>query len=44
VALWARNLADEEYNTEVIQIISGLVDALYRAPPRTYGVEFGYRW
>jgi len=44
VALWARNLADEEYNTEVIPIISGLVDALYRAPPRTYGVEFGYRW
>jgi iron complex outermembrane receptor protein len=44
VALWSRNLTDKEYNSEVIPIISGLVDALYRAPPRTYGIEFGYRW
>ncbi len=44
VALWSKNLTDKSYNTEVIPILPGLVDALWRAQPRTYGVEFGYNW
>ena len=44
VAVWSRNLTDKAYNTEVIPILPGLVDALWRAQPRTLGIEFGYNW
>ncbi|MBM4231355.1 MAG: TonB-dependent receptor [Gammaproteobacteria bacterium] len=44
VAAWSRNLTDKAYNAEVIPILPGLVDALWRAPPRSFGVEFGYNW
>ena len=44
VAGWADNLFDKRYNAEVIPILTGTVDALYRAQPRTYGVELSYRW
>ncbi|MEO0410484.1 MAG: TonB-dependent receptor [Pseudomonadota bacterium] len=38
IALWARNLNDEEYNIESIPLLSALA-ATYRAVPRSYGVE-----
>jgi iron complex outermembrane receptor protein len=44
VAVWGRNLTDKAYNSEVIPILPGLVDALWRAQPRTFGIEFGYNW
>lgn len=44
VALWGRNLTDKAYNAEVIPILPGLVDALWRAQPRTFGIELGYKW
>ena len=42
VALWGRNLADEEARANVIEFLGGDV-SLYN-PPRTYGIELGYRW
>lgn len=42
VALWGRNLTDEEARANVIEFLGGDV-GLYN-PPRTYGVEFGYRF
>jgi iron complex outermembrane recepter protein len=44
VAIWSRNLTDKAYNAEVIPILPGLVDALWRAQPRSFGIEFGYNW
>lgn len=44
IAVWSRNLTDKAYNAEVIPILPGIVDALWRAQPRTLGVEFGYKW
>jgi iron complex outermembrane recepter protein len=44
VAGWAKNLFDKRYNAENIPILPGLVDALYRAPPRTFGAEIRYRF
>ena len=41
LALWGRNLADEEARANVIEFLGGDV-SLYN-PPRMYGVEFGYR-
>lgn len=42
VALWGRNLADEEARANVIEFLGGDI-ALYMQP-RSYGVEFAYRW
>ncbi len=42
IALWGRNLADEEARANVIEFLGGDV-SLYN-PPRTYGLELGYRW
>ncbi|GAB5412753.1 MAG: TonB-dependent receptor [Congregibacter sp.] len=42
VALWGRNLADEEARANVIEFLGGDV-SLYN-PPRMYGVEFAYRF
>ena len=42
VALWGRNLADEEARANVIEFLGGDV-SLYN-PPRTYGLELAYRW
>jgi iron complex outermembrane receptor protein len=44
VAIWSRNLTDKAYNSEVIPILPGLVDALWRAQPRSFGIELGYNW
>jgi iron complex outermembrane receptor protein len=38
VALWARNLFDEEYNNDAVVILP-VAHAVYRAPDRSYGVE-----
>jgi len=37
--LWSRNLGDEEYNAEFSP--GGFV---FKAKPRRYGVDFGYRF
>ena len=42
VALWGRNITDEEARANVIEFLGGDV-SLYN-PPRTYGVEFAYRF
>lgn len=42
LALWGRNLTDEEPRANVIEFLGGDV-SLYN-PPRTYGVEVGYRF
>lgn len=42
VALWGRNLTDEEARANVIEFLGGDV-SLYN-PPRTYGLEVGYRF
>lgn len=42
MALWARNLGDEESRVNVIEFLGGDI-SLYN-PPRTYGVELAYRW
>jgi len=41
-ALWGRNLTDEDARANVIEFLGGDM-SLYN-PPRTYGVEFGYRF
>lgn len=42
MALWARNLGDEESRVNVIEFLGGDM-SLYN-PPRSYGVELAYRW
>lgn len=42
MALWGRNLSDEETRANVIEFLGGDM-SLYN-PPRTYGVELAYRW
>jgi len=42
VALWGRNLTDEDIRANVIEFLGGDV-SLYN-PPRTYGVEVAYRF
>ena len=46
VALWSRNLTDEEYFDDVYQIQALLVGSISRfyAPPRTYGGEVTFRF
>lgn len=42
IALWGRNLTDEDYRANVIEFLGGDV-SLYN-PPRMYGLEVGYRF
>lgn len=43
ISVWAENLLDEKYNAEHIVLLPG-VGALWRAPERTFGVQFDYRF
>lgn len=38
VTLWSKNLFDERYNAEDIPLLS-IVNAVYKAPPRSFGIE-----
>ena len=42
VALYGKNLTDEEYRNHVIPFLGD--DVSFFAPPRTYGLEFGYQF
>jgi iron complex outermembrane receptor protein len=48
LALWGKNLSDERYNSDVIVIFTGdplpFTQAVFKAPPRTYGIELSMRW
>jgi iron complex outermembrane receptor protein len=52
LSIWGRNLSDERYNSDIIVIFDdpanppGLpfTQAVFKAPPRTYGVEIGVRF
>lgn len=43
VAIWSKNLNNEKYNAEHIVLLP-FAGALFRAPERTYGVDFSYRF
>jgi iron complex outermembrane receptor protein len=43
VRAFAKNLLDEDYNAFVVGQ-AGLNDQASPAPPRTYGVEFGFKF
>jgi iron complex outermembrane receptor protein len=43
VAVWGKNLTDKRYNSEHIVLLP-FAGALFRAAPRQYGVEVGYRF
>ena len=43
VALWARNLFDEHYNSDAVVILP-VAHAVFRAPDRTYGIEARYNF
>jgi len=45
IAAWVKNLADEEYDIYAINLQAGLgFDTFVTGPPRTYGLELGYRF
>ena len=47
LALWAKNLGDLDYHSEVITILTDpavLTQAVHKAPPRTWGLEFEFRF
>ncbi len=48
LSLWGKNLTDERYNSDVIVIFDGtplpFTQAVFKAPPRTYGVELSVRF
>lgn len=48
LALWGKNLTDKRYNADVIVIFTGdplpFTQAVFKAPPRTYGVELSVRF
>jgi iron complex outermembrane receptor protein len=44
VALWGKNLGDEEYFTGGFDIVGLTIANAYMNVPRTYGVEFRYRF
>ncbi|HYC04987.1 MAG TPA: TonB-dependent receptor [Azospirillaceae bacterium] len=48
LALWGKNLTDERYNSDVIVIFEGdplpFTQAVFKAPPRTYGIELSVRF
>ena len=45
VSLWAKNLTDKEYDGYAINLQAGFgFDYFQQGPPRTYGLEFTYRY
>ncbi|CAA0111378.1 Colicin I receptor [Zhongshania aliphaticivorans] len=45
LSLWAKNLMDEEYDGYAINLQAGFgFDYFQQGPPRTYGLEFTYRY
>jgi iron complex outermembrane receptor protein len=42
-ALWSRNLSNKKYNSDVVPLLP-VLQAVYRAFPRTYGAEVTYRF
>jgi len=42
IALWGKNLTDEEYFADSVANVSG--HRVLYAPPRTYGVDFGFKF
>lgn len=45
VAVWSKNLADEEYRTSVVDLQATFgFDYSHIGAPRTYGAEFTYRF
>ena len=44
LALWAKNLFDEEYATYAVDLASTRRTLRTFGYPRTYGIEFNYRW
>ena len=45
VSLWGKNLSDEEYDGYAINLQAGFgYDYFQQGPPRTYGLEFSYRF
>jgi iron complex outermembrane recepter protein len=44
VALWGKNLSDEEYLTSVFDLEQYGTAYFRYAMPRTYGIEFSYSW
>ncbi len=44
VALWVKNLADEEYKTSAIDLSSFGYDYAHIGAPRTFGVDFRYNF
>jgi iron complex outermembrane recepter protein len=38
ISLWSRNLFDENYNSDAVVILP-VAHAVFRAPPRSYGIE-----
>jgi iron complex outermembrane receptor protein len=43
IALWSRNLFDEDYNSDAVVILP-VAHAVFRAPDRSYGVEARYKF
>lgn len=47
-AIWGKNLSDKRYNADVIVIFTGdplpFTQAVFKAPPRTYGAELSVRF
>jgi iron complex outermembrane receptor protein len=45
--LWGRNLTNKTYNSDVIVILNqpgSFTQAVYKAPPRTYGADVSVKW
>ncbi len=43
IALWAKNLLDEDYNSDAVVILP-VAHAVFRAPDRSYGVEARFKF
>lgn len=43
IALWGKNLTDEEYYQEVVPLL-GVLSVNYRAPTRSVGIDFTYHF
>lgn len=43
LAAWGKNLTDEEYFQEYVPLL-GVLAVAYRAPTRSYGIDFTYRF
>lgn len=48
ISLWGKNLTDKRYNSDVIVIFTGtplpFTQAVFKAPPRTYGAELAVKF